>query len=131
MAILIPPTSPQSTGSKQTTSTHSTIVYQTLSTEGINQYINAESSVVPPFTSEWILPGEVPTGPGFSVGGAKEKKIYVIMYKKKTYTIDASSSVNALNKVCKNLKLTCGSKITVQKINDKRKNMIHTYYIFL
>ena len=131
MAILIPPTSPQSTGSKQTNSTHSTIAYQTLSTEGINQYINAESSVVPLFTSEWILPGEVPTGPGFSVGGAKEKNIYIITYKKKTYTIDASSPVNALNKVCKNLKLISGNKITVQKTNDKRKNMIHTYYIFL
>ena len=129
MEILMPPTSSQSIGLKNIDSTQSNISLQTSSTEGINQYIDAEPIVIPQSTSEWLIPGEVQTGPGFSVGGGKLKKIYVITYKKKTYIIDASSQVNALNKVCKNLKLTSGSKIMIQKKNDKRKNMIHTYYI--
>ena len=119
MAVLLNPTSPQAVGSDKVSSTQSTAALQASSTSGVNSFIDAPSIVVPPTISDWEVPGNV-------VGGMKNK--YIVLVKKKIYTINASSALSSLKKVCGLLLLKSGT-IKVQKINHKRKTQIHKYKV--
>lgn len=120
MGILLNPTSPQSIGNQKVNSTNSSVALQTSSTSGIKSYIDAPSIVIPPLISDWQVPGNV------NGGGMKNK--YIVLVKKKIYTINASSALSSLKKVCDLLQLKSG-KINVQKMNHKRKTQIHRYKV--
>jgi hypothetical protein len=77
--------------------------------------------VVPPINSDFEVPGNV-------VGGMKNK--YIVLVKKKIYTINASNALASLKKVCYLIQLKSGT-IKVQKINHKRKTQIHKYKVKL
>lgn len=119
MTILLNPTSPQAVGNDKVSSTQSTAALQASSTSGVNNFIDAPSIDVPPVVGDWEIPGNV-------VGGMKNK--YIVLVKKKIYTINASSALSSLKKVCSLLLLKSGT-IKVQKINHKRKTQIHRYKV--
>lgn len=121
MAVLLNPTSPQAIGSDKVSSIQSTTALQASSTSGVNSFINAPSIVVPPINSDFEVPGNV-------VGGMKNK--YIVLVKKKIYTINASNALASLKKVCGLIQLKSGT-IKVQKINHKRKTQIHKYKVKL
>lgn len=118
-AITPIPTSSEAKGTSQVESTQSSTALLASSTSGINAFVPAASVVVPPAVSDWKVPGNV-------VGGMKNK--YIVLANKKVYTINTSSAISALKKVCSNIRLKSG-KIKVQKVNPKRKTMIHEYKV--
>ena len=119
MTILLNPTSPQAIGNQKVSSAQSTAALQTSSTSGVNSFIDAPSIVVPPLVCDFEVPGNVK-------GGMKNK--YIVLVNKKIYTINASSALSSLKKVCGLLQLKIGT-INVQKINHKRKTPINKYKI--
>lgn len=119
MTILLKPTSPEAIGNDKVESTQSSSVLLASSTSGINSSVNTPSIIVPYVGSDWEVPGNV-------VGGMKNK--YTVLANKKVYTINASSALTSLKKVCALIQLKSG-KIKVQKINPKRKTPIHEYKI--
>ena len=119
MGILLNPTSQQAIGNQKVNSTNSSVALQTSSTSGIKSHIDAPSIVVPQLVGDWEVPGNV-------TGGMKNK--YIVLVKKKIYTINASSALLSLKKVCDLLQLKSG-KINVQKMNHKRKTQIHRYKV--
>ena len=121
MTILLNPTSPQAVGNEKVSSTQSTAALQASSTSGVNSFIDAPSSDVPPVVGDWEVPGNV-------IGGMNNK--YIVLVKKKIYTINASSALSSLKKVCGLLQLKSGT-IKVQKINHKRKTQIHRYKVIM
>lgn len=120
MTILLNPTSPQAVGNQKVSSTQSTAALQACSTSGINNFIDAPLIDVPPVASDWEVPGNV------VIGGMKNK--YIVLVKKKIYTINASSALSSLKKVCSFIQVKSGI-INVQKINHKRKTPIHKYKV--
>ena len=118
-AITPIPTSSEAKGTSQVESTQSSTALLASSTSGINAFIPAASVIVPPAVSDWKVPGNV-------VGGMKNK--YIVLANKKVYTINASSALSALKKVCSTIRLKSG-KVNVQKVNPKRKTMIHKYKV--
>lgn len=122
MTILLNPTSPQAVGNDKVSSTQSSVALQASSTSGVNSFIDAPSIVVPQaIISDWEVPGNV-------IGGMNNK--YIVLVKKKIYTINASSALSSLKKVCGLLQLKSGT-IKVQKINHKRKTQIHRYKVIM
>jgi hypothetical protein len=119
MTILLKPTSPEAIGNDKVESTQSSSALLASSTSGINSFISVPSIIVPPAVSDWEVPGNV-------VGGMKNK--YIVLVKKKIYTINASNALSSLKKVCGLLLLKSGT-INVQKINPKRKTHIHRYKV--
>ncbi len=113
------PTSPEAKGTAQVDSTQSSTALLALSTSGVNNFVDAQSIVVPPPAKEYVIPGNV-------VGGMKNK--YIVLANKKVFTINASRALTALKKVCSTIQLTSG-KIKVQKVNPKRNTMIHEYKV--
>jgi hypothetical protein len=120
-AITPIPTSSEAKGTSQVESTQSSTALLASSTSGINAFIPAASVIVPPAVSDWKVPGNV-------VGGMKNKNKYIVLANKKVYTINASSALSALKKVCSTIRLKSG-KVKVQKVNPKRKTMIHKYKV--
>jgi hypothetical protein len=119
MTLLLKPTSPEAIGNDKVESTQSSSTLLTSSTSGINNFISVPSIIVPPSVSDWEVPGNV-------VGGMKNK--YTVLANKKVYTINASSALTSLKKVCALIQLKSG-KIKVQKVNTKRKTPIHEYKV--
>ncbi len=119
MTLLLKPTSPEAVGNDKVDSTQSSSTLLASSTSGINSFVDAPSIVVPPAVSDWEVPGNVK-------GGMKNK--YIVLVNKKIYTINASSALSSLKKVCGLLQLKIGT-INVQKINHKRKTPINKYKI--
>jgi hypothetical protein len=118
-AITPIPTSSEAKGTSQVESTQSSTALLASSTSGINSFVPAASVIVPPAVSDWKVPGNV-------VGGMKNK--YIVLANKKVYTINASGALSALKKVCSTIRLKSG-KVKVQKVNPKRKTMIHEYKV--
>lgn len=113
------PISPEAKGTVQVESTQSSTALLTSSTSGINNFVEAPSVVVPLNEKEYVIPGIVR-------GGMKNK--YIVLANKKVFTVNASGALSALKKVCSTIQVKSG-KIKVQKINPKRKTMIHEYKI--
>jgi len=118
-AITPIPTSPEAKGTAQVDSTQSSTALLASSTSGIDAFIEAPSIVVPLDENPYKLPGVVS-------GGMKNK--YIVLANKKIYTINASGALSALKKVCSTIQLKSG-KVKVQKVNPKRKTMIHEYKV--
>jgi len=119
MTLLLKPTSPEAVGNDKVDSTQSSSTLLASSTNGINRFVDAPSIEVPLAISDWEVPGNVK-------GGMKNK--YIVLVNKKIYTINASSALSSLKKVCCLLQLKIGT-INVQKINHKRKTPINKYKI--
>ena len=119
MTVLLNPTSPQAVGNDKVSSAQSTAALQASSTRGVNSFIDAPSIDVPPVVGDWEVPGNV-------IGGMKNK--YIVLVNKKIYTINATSALSSLKKVCDLLRLKSGT-INVQKMNHKRKTPIHKYKV--
>ncbi len=119
MTLLLKPTSPEAVGNDKVDSTQSSSTLLASSTSGINSFVDAPSIVVPPLVCDFEVPGNV-------IGGMKNK--YIVLVNKKIYTINASSALSSLKKVCGLLLLKSGT-IKVQKINHKRKTQIHRYKV--
>lgn len=120
MTVITPnPTSPEAKGTAQVDSTLSSTALLASSTSGVDTFTQAPSIVVPPAVSDYRVPGNV-------IGGMKNK--YIVLANKKVYTINASGALSALKKVCSTIQLKSG-KIKVQKLNSKRKTMIHEYKV--
>jgi hypothetical protein len=119
MTLLLKPTSPEAVGNDKVNSTQSSSTLLASSTNGINSFVDANSIEVPLAISDWEVPGNVK-------GGMKNK--YIVLVNKKIYTINASSALSSLKKVCGLLQLKFGI-INVQKINHKRKTPINKYKI--
>lgn len=118
-AITPIPTSPEAKGTAQVDSTQSSTALLASSTSGINSFVQAPSIIVPLDENPYKLPGVVS-------GGMKNK--YIVLANKKIYTINASGALSALKKVCSTIQLKSG-KVKVQKVNPKRKTMIHEYNV--
>ena len=120
MTVITPvPTSPEAKGTAEVESTQSSTALLASSTSGIDAFIYAPSEVVPPFVSDWVVPGNVR-------GGMKNK--YMVLANKKIFTVNASGALSALKKVCSTIRLKSG-KVRVQKVNPTRKTMIHEYKV--
>jgi len=119
-AITPVPTSPEAKGTAQVEASLSSTEYLARSTSGINNFVDTPSKVVPRAVSEFDIPGIVVQG------GMKNK--YIVLANKKIYTINASGALSALKKVCSTIQLKSG-KVRVQKVNPKRKTMIHEYKV--
>jgi len=120
MTVITPvPTSPEAKGTAEVESTQSSTALLASSTSGITSFIDAPSEVVPPFVSDWVVPGNVR-------GGMKNK--YMVLANKKIFTVNASGALSALKKVCSTIRLKSG-KVRVQKVNPTRKTMIHEYKV--
>jgi hypothetical protein len=120
MTVITPnPTSPEAKGTAQVDSTQSSTALLASSTSGINSFVQAPSIIVPLDENPYKLPGVVS-------GGMKNK--YIVLANKKIYTINASGALSALKKVCSTIQLKSG-KVKVQKVNPKRKTMIHEYKV--
>ena len=118
-AITPVPTSPEAKGTTQVESSLSSTEYLARSTSGVDTFTNTPSEVVPRAVSEFDIPGIV-------VGGMKNK--YIVLANKKIFSINASGAISALKKVCSTIQLKSG-KVRVQKVNPKRKTMIHEYKV--
>lgn len=118
-AITPVPTSPEAKGTAQVESARSSTEYLARSTSGVDTFTDTPSIIVPQAVSDWIVPGNV-------VGGMKNK--YIVLANKKIFSINASGALSALKKVCLTIQLKSG-KIRVQKVNPKRKTMIHEYKV--
>jgi hypothetical protein len=119
MAITPVPTTPEARGKEQVNTTKLETEYLAISTSGITNFVYAPLEFVERPASDWSVPGNV-------VGGMKNK--YIVLANKKIYTINASSALSALKKVCSTIRLKSG-KIKVQKVNPKRNTMIHEYKV--
>ena len=119
-AITPVPTSPEAKGTAQVESARSSTEYLARSTSGVDTFTNTPSEVVPPAVSDYNIPGNV------VVGGMKNK--YIVLANKKIFTVNASGALSALKKVCSTIRLKSG-KVRVQKVNPKRKTMIHEYKV--
>ncbi len=120
-AITPNPTSPEAKGKANVESTQSSTALLASSTRGVDTFTEAQSIFVPSAVSDYTVPGNPPTG-----GGMKNK--YIVLVNKKVFTINASGALSALKKVCSTIQLKSG-KIKVQKINPKRKTLIHEYKV--
>ena len=118
-AITPNPTSPEAKGTAQVESARLSTEYLARSTSGVDTFTEAQSKVVPLAASDYDIPGNV-------VGGMKNK--YIVLANKKIFSINASGALSALKKVCSTIRLKSG-KVRVQKVNPKRKTMIHEYKV--
>ena len=123
-AITAIPTSPEAKGTAQVDSTTSSTALLALSTSGVNNFVDAQSFVVPPPAKEYVIPGHPPP----QTAGKEMKNKYIVLANKKIFTINASRALTALKKVCSTIQLKSG-KIKVQKVNPKRNTMIHEYKV--
>lgn len=120
MAITPVPTTPEAKGKEQVNSTKLETEYSAISTSGINNFVDAPLETVKLNENPYKIPGIVVQG------GMKNK--YIVLANKKIYTINASGALSALKKVCSTIRLKSG-KVSVQKVNPKRKTMIHEYKV--
>ena len=102
-------------------STQSSSALLLSSTSGASTFSDTPYEIVPLAVSDWKVPGNV-------VGGMKNKNKYIVLANKKIFSINASSALSALRKVCSTIRLKSG-KVKVQKVNPKRKTMIHEYKV--
>jgi len=109
------PTSPEAQGTASVDSTQSSTALLAISTSGINNYVDAPQVVVPLDDNPYLVQG-----------GMKNK--YIVLANKKVFSINASGALSALKKVCSTIQLKSG-KVRVQKVNPKRKTMIHEYKV--
>jgi hypothetical protein len=120
MAITPVPTTPEAKGKEQVNSTKLETEYSAISTSGINNFVDAPLEAVSLNENPYKIPGIVVQG------GMMNK--YIVLANKKIYTINASGALSALKKVCSTIRLKSG-KVRVQKVNPKRKTMIHEYKV--
>ena len=100
-------------------STQSSSALLLSSTSGASTFSDTPYEIVPLDENEWRVPGVV-------IGGMKNK--YIVLANKKIFSINASGALSALRKVCSTIRLKSG-KVKVQKVNPKRKTMIHEYKV--
>ena len=100
-------------------STQSSSALLLASTSGASTFSDTPYEIVPLDENEWRVPGVV-------IGGMKNK--YIVLANKKIFSINASGALSALKKVCSTIRLKSG-KVKVQKVNPKRKTMIHEYKV--
>jgi hypothetical protein len=107
--------------SSKVKSTQSSSALLLASTSGASTFSDTPYEIVPLDENPYKVPGNV-------VGGMKNKNKYIVLANKKIFSINASGALSALRKVCSTIRLKSG-KVKVQKVNPKRKTMIHEYKV--